>query len=75
MPPLFLQDYNKRVSSSDEMTGALEITLFCILYLRVIKSLMQGCALAVCSHEVWHNRFLQSLETLGTTRMYVTMFM
>lgn len=27
MPPLFLQDYNERVSSSDEMTGALEITL------------------------------------------------
>lgn len=26
---------------------------------------MQGCALAVCSHEAQHNRFLQSLETLG----------
>lgn len=34
---------------------------------------MQGCALAMCSHEAQQNRFLQSLVTLGTTQMYVTM--
>lgn len=36
---------------------------------------MQRCTLAVCSHEAWHSKFLPSLETLGATRMSVTMSM